>query len=327
MVSVMADQLATTQARFARTKRSGLIRNLRDDIAKKPQLMLMLLIPVTWLVIFRYVPMYGTLIAFKDFNIRLGILGSPWAGFKHFQSFFTSFRFPILIRNTIALSVYQLLAGFPVPIILALSLNATRNQRWKKTVQLTIYAPHFISTVVLVGILSQFLSPRVGIYGALMRFIGQEPQLLMGQANLFRDIYVISGVWQHSGYGTIIYLAALSTIDPSLYEAAEIDGASRLQRIRHIDLPGIMPTIVILLILNAGRMMQIGFEKAFLMQNQLNLQTSEIIATYVYKVGIAAALPRYSLGAAVGLFNSVINLVLIVTVNRISRQISDVGLW
>lgn len=289
--------------------------------------MLMMLLPIAWLMIFRYVPMYGTLIAFKNFNVRLGILASPWAGFQHFKDFFISYRFPIIVRNTILLSVYQLMAGFPIPIIMALCLNAARSQLWRKTVQLTIYAPHFISTVVLVGMLSQFLSPRVGIYGAIMRFFGQEPQLLLGQAGLFRSIYVWSGVWQHTGYGTIIYLAALSTIDPSLYEAAEIDGANRFQRIRYIDFPGILPTVVILLILNAGRMMQVGFEKAFLMQNQLNLDTAEIIATYVYKVGIASALPRYSLGAAVGLFNSVINLILIVTVNRISRRVSDVGLW
>lgn len=294
---------------------------------KNYQLYLLLLLPVVWLVIFRYIPMYGVIIAFKNFNARLGILGSPWVGLKYFERYITSFYFERTIVNTITISFYQLVASFPVPIILALAMNSSLRRKFTKTVQFVIYMPHFISTVVMVGIIIEFLNPRVGIINLTLQSLGFEARNYMAVPEYFKSIYVWSGVWQHAGWGTIIYLAALSSVDPELHEAATIDGASRLQRIRHIDVPGILPTATILLILNLGRVMQVGFEKVFLMQNDLNLQASEIIATYIYKVGLASAAPSFSYGAAIGLFLSVINLILIVTVNEIAKRMGQTSLW
>lgn len=294
---------------------------------KNYQLYVLLLLPVVWLVIFRYVPMYGVIIAFKNFTARGGILGSDWVGLKHFERFVSSFYFGRTIRNTIGISVYQLVAGFPVPIILALAMNSSLRRGFTKTVQFVIYMPHFISTVVMVGIILEFLNPRIGIVNLALQAVGFEARDYIAAPELFKSIYVWSGVWQNSGWGTIIYLAALSSIDPELHEAATIDGASRFQRIVHIDVPGILPTATILLILNMGRLMQVGFEKVFLMQNTLNLESSEIIATYVYKVGLASAAPNFSYGAAIGLFLSVINLVLIVSVNAVAKRMGQTSLW
>ena len=291
------------------------------------QLYLILLAPMLYFVIFRYIPMYGAQIALKDFNAAEGIVGSPWVGFKHFTRFFQSHQFVRVLRNTIGISVYQLAAGFPIPIILAIALNNCEFRRFRKLTQMVTYAPHFISTVVLVGIVIQFLSPRFGIVNKLIAAVGLEPISFMGERALFKSIFVWSGVWQNAGWGTIIYLAALAGIDPAMHEAAVIDGATKLQRNIHIDFPGILPTAVILLILNVGQIMNVGFEKVFLMQNPLNIAASEVITTYVYKLGIASTIPNYSYAAAIGLFNSVVNLALIVTVNYIARRTGESSLW
>ncbi|RTE10918.1 sugar ABC transporter permease [Paenibacillus whitsoniae] len=269
--------------------------------------------------------MYGVTIAFKEFKPHLGIVGSPWVGMANFERFFSSDSFGPLIRNTIALSVYQLLASFPMPIVLALLLNSAGGKRFKKVVQTVTYAPHFISTVVVVGMLSVYLSPQTGIINVWIKALGGHSVFFMADEGWFRSIYVWSGVWQNAGWGTIIYLAALAGIDPGLHEAAIVDGASKLRRIWHIDLPGISPTIVILLILNMGSVMSVGFEKVFLMQNALNLSTSEIITTYVYKIGLVSS--QYSFSAAMGLFNSVINFVLLIVVNRIAKKLGQSSLW
>jgi ABC-type polysaccharide transport system permease subunit len=313
---------------LARAGQQSLTRSKKLARARKNyQLYLLLLLPLVWLFIFRYIPMYGVIIAFKNFNARLGILGSPWVGLKYFERYITSFYFERTVLNTITISFYQLVASFPIPIILALAMNSSFRRRFTKAVQFIIYMPHFISTVVMVGIIIEFLNPRVGIINIFLQSLGLEARDYMAIPEYFKSIYVFSGVWQHAGWGTIIYLAALSSVDPELHEAATIDGASRLQRIWHIDVPGILPTATILLILNLGRVMQVGFEKVFLMQNDLNLQASEIIATYIYKVGLASAAPSFSYGAAIGLFLSVINLILIVTVNEVAKRMGQTSLW
>ena len=297
------------------------------DLQINYQLYILMIAPVLWLMIFRYAPMYGIQIAFKRYIVTKGINNSPWVGLTHFLRFFTSYQFQRVFVNTIVLSFYQLLAGFPIPIILALAMNATRNIRFKKIVQMVTYAPHFISTIVMVGMILQFLSPQVGTINMLRKSLGQEIVDFMGIPELFRSLYVWSGVWQRAGWGTIIYLAALASVDQELHEAAIVDGAGRFKRILHIDIPGILPTAVILLILNAGRIMNIGFEKVFLMQNPLNLRVSEIISTYVYKVGLASARANFSYAAAIGLFNSVINFILIISVNRIAKRWGETSLW
>ncbi len=294
------------------------------SVAKNWQLYILLLPALLYFIIFHYVPMYGVQIAFKDFIATKGIWGSPWVGLKHFRNFFGTYSSRIVIKNTISISLYSLLAGFPIPIILALLLNEVKNERFKKLVQNVTYAPHFISTVVMVGMILIFLSPN-GIINKLRELVGLEAVPYLTKDYLFSDIYVWSGIWQNMGWGSIIYLAALSGIDPQLHEAAIVDGASRMQRIFYINIPGILPTIIIMLILNVGSIMNVGFEKIYLMQNPFNLKYSEVISTYVYKVGLLDA--KYSFSAAVNLFNTIINLALLVTVNKISKKVSDVYLW
>lgn len=275
--------------------------------------------------VFAYIPMYGILLAFKDYSLRKGIWGSDWVGFEHFQRFFDSPDFWRLIWNTLSLSVYGLIAGFPIPIILALMLNSMRNKSYRKLVQTITYAPNFISTVVMCGMIVLFLSPRVGIVNSLLGMIGIESINFMGNASMFPHIYVWSGVWQTTGWSSVIYFAALSGISPELHEAATVDGATKLQRIRHIDIPGILPTAIILLIMSCGSILSVGFEKVFALQNPLNTPVSEIISTYVYKVGLIQNDVSYS--TAISLFNTVINGIMLVTVNAISRKVSDSSLW
>ncbi|MBO9609366.1 MAG: sugar ABC transporter permease [Paenibacillaceae bacterium] len=294
-------------------------------IAKNYELYLFLLPALVYFLLFHYWPMYGLQIAFKDFLPSRGILDSPWAGFKHFSEFFDSYLFWQLMRNTLELSLYSLAVGFPVPIVLALMMNEVRGARFKKTVQTITYAPHFISTVVIVSMIVFFLSPQTGLVGQIVAAFGKDPVPFLSSPAWFKTVYVLSGVWQHAGWSSIIYLAALAGIDPQTHEAAVIDGASRFQRILHINIPGIFPTIVILLILDVGNLMAVGFEKVYLMQNPLNLDSSNIIATYVYKRGIQEA--QYSFAAAVGLFNSAINFILLLTVNRIARGLKQNSLW
>ncbi|HIS76526.1 MAG TPA: sugar ABC transporter permease [Candidatus Merdivicinus excrementipullorum] len=274
---------------------------------------------------FTYIPMYGIVMAFQDFTPSQGVFGSPWVGLEHFRRFFSSYQAKNLIINTLALSIYGMVATFPLPIVLALMLNQMKALKFKKTLQTITYMPHFISIVVVVSMLNIFLSPSTGLYGNICRLIGVEPMNLMGTADAFRSIYVWSDVWQHTGWDSVIYLAALAAVDPTLYEAATVDGASRLKKMIHIDFPSILPTCTILLILRVGGLMGVGFDKAFLMQNALNTTKSEIISTYTYKVGIVSA--QYSFSAAVGLFNTIINFILLVSVNAISRKLSDNSLW
>lgn len=296
-------------------------------IVNSSQLYLMFFLPLVWFLVFCYGPMYGVLIAFKDYQISKGILGSPWVGFANFSKFFSDFRFASLLVNTLRISVYNLLVGMPFAILLALALHNCDSKRLKSIFQTITYAPHFISTVVIVGMLIQFLHPRFGAINAVMKSMGMRTISFMSQPTYFVHIYVWSDVWQHAGWGSIIYLSALSSVDISLYDAAMVDGASRFQRTLHIDLPSIMPTIVITAILNVGGLLDVGFEKVYLMQNNLNLSQSEIISTYLYKMGVASTLPNYSYGTAIGLFNSLIGLILIVGVNWLSRKTTDANLW
>lgn len=299
---------------------------LLRELARDYQLHLIIALPVIWFIVFKYLPMYGAQIAFRDFAAAKGIWGSPWAGLDHFRRFFESYLFWRVVGNTFFLSIYTLAATFPIPLLLALSINNANNRLFRKAVQMIIYAPYFISTVVMVGLLFQFLSTTVGVVGPLMLALGREPVSYMGRPEAFQSIYVWSHVWQFSGFGTIIYLAALAGIDPELHEAAIIDGATKLQRTRFIDVPGIMPTAVILFILTLGQLMNVGFEKVFLMQRDLNLERSELIQTYVYKIGLTG-IPRPSYASAIGLFNSVINFVLIMAGNWFARRRGWTSLW
>ena len=290
------------------------------QVARHWEYYLMLLPVLAYFAIFCYQPMYGVQIAFRDFRASAGIMGSPFTGIKHFKRFFESYYFSRLIINTVSLSALAILVSFPAPILLALMMNEVRNNKFKRTVQTFTYAPHFISTVVLVGMLQIFLHRSYGTVNIIRGFFGAEPIEFLASAAWFRPVYVLSGVWQSAGWGSIIYMASLTSINPELIEAARIDGAGRLRVIWHINLPGILPTIIILLILNVGSIMSIGFEKAFLMQYDRNLATSEIISTYVYKQGLLNA--QFSFAAAVGLFNAVINLILLFTVNYVVSRLS-----
>ena len=292
------------------------------------QLYLMLLLPVIWLFIFCYLPMTGIQIAFKDFKIRQGIWGSPWVGFENFERFFTSYQFTRVLKNTLLISLYSLVASFPLPIVLALSLNVVRKAAYKKFVQMVTYIPHFISVIVIVGMILQMFNSRIGLYGTVYTALtGQQAPDILSKASAFPHLYVWSGVWQEVGWGSIIYLSALSAVDPALHEAAIVDGASRFKRVLVLDLPTVLPTATIMLIMNAGRIMTIGFEKVYLMQNDLNLTTSEIISTYVFKVSLGPTGGDFSLGAAIGLFNSVINLILILLVNAVTKRMGGTSLW
>ena len=292
------------------------------------QLYVCLLIPLVYIIVFAYTPMSGLVIAFKDYDFTKGIWGSDWVGLKHFQNFFKSYKFSLALTNTLTVSLYSLLVTFPVPILFALLLNAFPMKRYAKAIQTITYIPHFISTVIMVGLINQLLSSRTGIYGTLYTMInGSTAPNILGSGPLFKHIYVWSAVWQNTGYNAIIYIAALASIDPSLHEAALIDGATRLQRIRYIDLPGILPTATIMLILAVGNVMNVGYEKVLLMQNNLNLRYSEVISTYVYKVGLASGVTNFSLSAAISMFNSVVNFVLLILVNGLSKKISGSGIF
>lgn len=289
------------------------------------QFYMLVALPLLYIIIFKYVPMFGIVIAFKDYNLVEGIFGSPWVGFKYFQQLLDAPYFWDYLRNTLLISLYGLLVGFPAPIILALALNEIRNGIFKKSVQMVTYAPYFISTVIIVSILIVNLSPNVGLLSNIYRALGLEPVDFLGRSELFKSIYVYSDVWQNMGYGAIIYIAALSGVNPELYEAAKVDGATRLQKIRNIDIPSLIPVIVIMLILSLGQIMSLGFEKIYLMQNPLNQNTSEVISTYVYKVGLLGA--NFSFSTAIGLFNSVINFTLLIIVNFVAKKISSNSLW
>ncbi|WP_310189086.1 ABC transporter permease subunit [Bacillus sp. 3255] len=294
------------------------------DIRKNKLLYVMLVPVLLYYIVFHYAPMYGAVIAFKDFTPRLGIWGSDWVGFEHFREFFTGPYFWRTIKNTVLISFYQLLFGFPAPIILALLLNELKHAMFKRTVQTVTYMPHFISLIVICGILKDFTSSE-GVINDIIAFFGGERMTFLLEPGLFRSVYVTSGIWQNIGWGTIIFLAALTGIDQEQYEAAKIDGAGRWKQMTHVTLPGLMPTIVILLILDIGRMMNVGFEKIILLYNPGTFETADVISSYVYRVGLQDF--NYSFSSAVGLFNSVINFVLLISSNWISRKFNDTSLW
>lgn len=284
------------------------------------QLYLFILPAVVLTIIFKYVPMYGTLIAFKEFNPLKGIMGSPWIGLDNFRKFMSTPDFMNLMVNTLKVSVYGLLFGFPAPIILALMLNRVRSVGLKKKIQLIIYAPNFISVVVIVGMIFIFLSP-VGPINKIITMLGFKSTDFMSEPGWFRSVYIISGIWQGAGWASIVYLASLSNVGQDLLDAAVIDGANIFQQIRHVDLPAIKPIVVIQFILSAGNIMSIGFEKAFLMQTSMNITTSEILPTYVYKIGLQMG--DYGYSTAIGLFNSVINVILLIAVDQIVKKLND----
>ncbi len=297
----------------------------RARFLRNYQYYLLLLPALIWYAVFAYAPMYGIQIAFKNFNGAKGIWGSKWVGLRHFEAFFNSYFFPVLLENTLALSLYSLVVGMPIPIIVALLLNEVRNQRYKRFIQTVTYAPHFISTVVLVGMILIVLSPSTGLVNMARRALGMESYYYMTDPAAFRHIYVWSGIWQNVGWSSIIYLAALSAVNAELHEAAVIDGATRLQRLWYLNIPTLKPTFTILLILSVGSLMSVGHEKVLLMQNDLNRTTANIISTYVYERGLIRG--DFSFSAAVSLFNNVINFVLLVSVNFISRRLGETSLF
>ncbi|MBQ8972102.1 MAG: sugar ABC transporter permease [Clostridia bacterium] len=303
------------------TRRTG--KQLLRAISRNWVLYLFILPTLVYLIIFHYWPLYGVQIAFKNFKASKGIWGSDWVGMKHFNKFFGSYMFGDLLRNTLVLSVYMLLASFPFPIILALLLNYSVFPRLGKTTQMVTYAPHFISTVVLVGMLNVFMADN-GIFNQILAKVGIRAIPFLSDAGLFRHIYVWSHIWQRTGYNSVIYIAALASVSPELHEAAIVDGANKLERIWHIDLPTILPTAIILLIMNTGNILSLGFEKVYLMQNDLNIGVSEIISTYVYKIGLLNA--QYSYSTAIGLFNNVINIIILLAVNKIADKLSGTSL-
>lgn len=302
-------------------------KSLGKRILRARQLYIFLLLPLIYLIIFQYVPMFGLQIAFKDYTMSKGILGSPWAGLKYFEKFFNDYNFKRILVNTLRISLYALVVNFFIPITLALSLNCLRHNKLKKAIQTITYIPHFVSIVVLVGMVNQMLNPIIGLYGnAVQAVTGSRAVDILGIPSAFPHLYVWTGVWQNMGWGSIIYMAALANSDQELHEAAQIDGASRFQRVLYVDIPTILPTAIIMLILDAGKVMNVGFEKVYLMQNSLNLSYSEVISTYVYKMAFGGN-SNFSYSTAVGMFNSVVNFALIMLVNQISKKFSDTSLW
>ena len=300
------------------------LRQLGRDVRRDRMLYLMILAPLAFLLVFSYAPMYGVQIAFRDYNIIKGIWDSPWVGLMHIRKFFSSYMFWRLMKNTLALSAYSL-AVFPLSLVLALLLNYMPNRRYKKTVQMVSYIPHFLSTVVMCGMVLQFLDQRTGMLNAFLGLFGVPAQSFMANPSAFPHVYIWSGVWQGVGYGSVIYIATLAGVSPELHEAAIIDGANIWQRIWHVDIPGVLPTFCILLIMRCGSIMNVDFEKILLLQNDLNGKVSEVISTYVYRRGITKA--DFSYATAVGLFQSLVSLVFVYVTNFISRRATETSLW
>lgn len=308
-----------------RPGRTGLAGSVGKYIARDYQIYLILLPSIVVIFMFNYIPMYGIQIAFRDFHFKEGIFGSPWVGLKHFIRIVGMQQFWLAFKNTVGIQLYSLAVGFPAPILLAIMLNECVFPKFKKTVQMISYAPNFISTVVICGMILLFTNKNMGMINNLLAFLGGERIDFMIQAQWFQTVYVLSGVWQGVGFGSIIYIATLSGVDPQLVEAAVIDGANRLQKIWHVDLPCLFPTIVILLIFSLGGLLGVGFEKILLLQNPLNMETSDVISTYVYRLGLVGA--QYSFTTAVGLFNSVVSFILLAFVNRLARHLFGTSLW
>lgn len=298
---------------------------LKKDLKKNYILYLMILPVLAYYIIFHYVPMYGVTLAFKEFIPKLGITGSPWIGLENFERFFNGYNWKTLISNTVGISIYSLVVGFPVPIVFALLLNSLVGTKLKKTLQMVSYAPHFISMVAMCGILQIFLHPDTGIINILIEKMGFEAVAFLSEPEWFKTIYVFSGIWQNVGWDSIIYIAALAGVDYSMHEAAMLDGATKLQRIWNIDLPTILPTIVMMFILRVGQIMNVGFEKVFLLQNSMNMEASDIISTYVYRVGLLNN--DYGFSTAIGLFNSVVNIIMLVMFNHLAKKATNNSLW
>ncbi len=310
-----------TKRRTIMTARKKMFKKMLVDY----ELYLFLIPLLVYFVVFKYIPMYGVLMAFKDYKPSQGVWGSTFVGLKHFMRYFNSPMFWSLIRNTLSISIFGLLWGFPFPIVLALLINQVKTGPVKKFIQTLTYAPHFVTVVVFVGMMYIMLSPTTGIINNALAFFGLDRIFFMGSTDWFLPIYIISGIWKGIGWGSIIYLSALTSVSPELHEAAMIDGASKFQRMLNIDFPAIIPTTIIILILDAGKIMRVNFDKVFLMQNAMNVDVSEVISTYVYKVGLVQG--QYSFSTAVGLFNSVVNITLMFIVNAIARRVGETSLW
>ena len=309
----------------SRTRTQRWLYSWKRSLIKYWDLYLLIVPVLIWLAIFKYGPMYGTIIAFENYSPSRGVFGSTWVGFKHFERFFNAYNFKDILLNTIKLSLLQLVCAFPMPILLALVLNELNNKRYKKLVQTVTYSPFFLSTVVMVGLIDAFLYPNTGLLNVLVTKLGGQSINYMAKDEYFRPIFIISHIWKGTGWASIIYMSALTSVDPQLYEAARIDGANRLQALVHVTIPAIIPTAIIMLIRDCGSIMDVGFEKVYLMQNDLNMGASEVISTYVYKVGMVNS--QYSYSTAVNLFNSMINLAMLLLVNKISRTVSETSLW
>ena len=315
----------TSGKEIGRINRAARGRRLARKMLEHWQLYLMALPALTYILLFVYKPMYGIIIAFKNYKFKLGILGSKWVGLSNFRRLLESYWFPIILRNTLTLSGLSLLIGFPVPIILALMVNEVQREAPKRLFQTVSYAPHFISTVVVCGMIQIFLSPSSGIINNMIERLGGQAVYFMQDARLFKWIYVISGIWQEAGWGAIIYFAALSGVDKALIEASQIDGASRMQRIRYVNLPMLTPTILVMLILRCGSLLSVGYEKVYLLQNSTNLTGSEIISTYVYKIGLENS--DFSFSTATNLLNSLVNCVILISVNFLASRLTETSLW
>ena len=292
---------------------------------KNWQFWLIIALPVIYAFVFAYIPMGGVLLAFKDYSPRKGIFGSDWVGLKWFQQFLTSPSSVKVIKNTLILGVYSLIVNFPLPILLAIGLNEMRNIKYRKVIQMVTYAPYFISTVVLVGMMMQMMDLRTGVINILLQKIGCDPVNFFGEVKMFRHLYVWSGLWQGAGYSSIIFIAALSGVSPELQEAAIVDGASRVQRIWHVDIPAILPTVITMLIFNCASVVSIGFDKVYLMQNSMNSSVSQVISTFVYEVGLKNS--NFGFSTAAGLFQSVVAFILLMTVNKICKKLTETSLW
>jgi len=301
------------------------VKKLGKNIRMNAGLYVMLAIPLAWYIIFKYIPMYGLQIAFRRFNPTLGITKSPWVGITYFKQFFNSYYFSDILWNTVSLSLFTMLVGFPMPIILALLINEIKNTKFKKVIQNITYMPNFLSVVVIVSMLSLFSNRDYGLFNKITGLFGAAPVDFMSKPNYFQPLYVLSNVWQYMGFNAIIYIAALASVDQELYEAASIDGATRMQKIIHISIPCIMSTIIVLFIMRIGNLMSVGFEKVYLMQNSVTLSASEVISTFIYKNGIQKG--QFSYSTAVGMFNSVINFILLISANFISKKTTKTGLW
>ena len=328
----MVNNSVATANTFVETKemRSKRRTSLRKQIFKSWQLYLMLVLPVGYLMLFSYYPMYGLQIAFKDYNPMLGMANSEWVGIQHFVNFINSQIFWDLFKNTLIISLYSLLCSFPLSVVLALCLNVVRVEKFKKIVQTVTYIPHFFSVVIIVGMMFQIFNPHMGIFKHIVElFAGEGAAVpdLMGKGEAFYHTYVWSAIWQNLGFNSIIYIAALSAVDTELYESAQIDGASRFKIMLHIDIPTILPTIVIMLILRSGHILSVGYEKALLMQNDANIKYSQLISTYVYNEGLMKGFTQYSSATAINLFNSIINFICIWSVNQFSKKVGESSLW